>query len=222
MSLILGVSAENPKKQEDEILFALSEAGYTCACCGIKSKPNLKGKLFIEQTGYMYLVVDDEGSEKAVCTLCYYTLNMDKLSAPRFIYYPWMSQEQINYVLHYVYTVLVLGIGTPAKKASSYILQLGNFSFHLNKFDPILVSQPLKLVHLLSWLQMEEPESYRARNIKYLKDIRLVQFTIPLGDADIRAAFQYFGTLMHEEKLEDKWHAVYVDYVKNRQKGLTA
>lgn len=222
MALILGVSAENSKKNEQEVQLALTEAGYTCACCGIQSEPNNKGKLSIEKNGFMYLVVDEEGKENVVCTLCYYSLNMDRLFAPKFIYYPWLSQEQINYLLHYFYTIMQAGADSLKKKASACVFQLNNFSFHLNKIDPTLVNEPSKLIHLLKWLQMEEPENYRLRNDKYLKGIRLIHFSIPTVSPDIMAVFKYSESLLREESMEDKWQAVYLNHVKARQEGSLA
>lgn len=222
MDLILGVSAKKPKKQEEEIQLALSEAGYTCACCGLQSKPNPKSELLEEKRGYMYLVMDDEGKEKVVCTLCYFSMNMDMLTEPRFIYYPWLSQEQLNYLFHYCYTVLQINL-VPAhvQQASKCILQLNSkFAVHLTKFDPTLINEPLKLIRLLKWLQMEEPENYLARNDKYLKSMRLIPFTVPIRQKDIIAAFTYSGTLLYEEDLKDKWQAVYLDHVKKRQQGV--
>lgn len=222
MALILGVSTESSKKNEEEIKLALGEAGYTCACCGIMSEPNNKGKLSIERNGFMYLVIDDEGKEKVVCTLCYYSLNMDRLFAPTFIYYPWLLQEQINYLLHYFYTIMQSGSKSLINKANAYVFKLNSFSFHLNKIDPTLVEEPFKLIRLLKWLQMEEPENYRLRNEKYLKGIRLIPFSIPTVSPDIMAVFKYSESLLREESMEDKWQAVYLNHVKARQEGLLA
>ena len=170
----------------------------------------------------MYLVVDDDGNEKVVCTLCYYTMNMDKLTDPKFIYYPWLSQEQLNFLLHYIYTVQVMGItNSHAAKTSNFFIKLCLFGTHLNKLNSTLVNEPLKLIELLAWLQMEEPENYRARNDKYLKGIRLIHFSLPINKADITAAFEYSGVLMHEENIEDKWREIYLNHVKNRQQGIS-
>jgi hypothetical protein len=99
---------------------------------------------------------------------------------------------------------------------------LGSFANYLNQFDPTLVKEPLKLILLLSWLKMEEPASYSVRHEKYLKGIRLLPFSIPIEDDDIKAAFEYSGTLLHEEGLEDKWQAVYLNYVKTRPQEVSA
>jgi hypothetical protein len=228
MALILGVSADKSKKQEEEVQSVLREANYTCACCGIQSKPNTKGEYSLAKRGFMYLVVDDEGKEKVVCTLCYYAMNMDELDVPpTFIYYPWLSQEQINYFLHYIYTVQQLGfVDSFKKQASKCFINLCNYSFHLSKIDPALVHdpalahQPSKLIQLLIWLKMEEPESYLARKDKYLQGIRLVPFTLPVKAADIKAVYEHAGILLHEEGIADKWQDVYLAHVKTRQQGL--
>lgn len=221
MDLILGVSSQEINKQAEEINLVLKKAEYTCACCGIQSQPNPEGELLIQKRGFLYLVVDDKGKEKVVCTLCHYAMNMDKISEPRFIYYPWLSQEQLNYYLHYLYTVFHFGtVASLAKRASTCVLQLNFFSTHLNKLDPTLVKQPMKLVLLLSWLQMEDPKNYLARDDKYLRGVRLIPFPIPLKEDDIKAAFNYYGTLLHEEDMEDKWQAIYRKHVKTRKQGL--
>ncbi len=224
MDLILGVSSENSKKNEEEIQLELNKAEYTCAYCGVQSAPNAKGTLLEQKRGFMYLVVDDEGNEKVVCTMCYYSMNMDKLIKPKFIYYPWLSQEQINYLLYFLHTVLVMNVvSAHSAKASQYFIKLCTYAIHLNKFDPSLTKDPLQLIRLLSWLKMEEPEGYRVRNDKYLKGIRLIPFSLPVEtQPDLKAAFENAGILLHEEKLEEKWQDVYLNHVKNRQQGITA
>lgn len=222
MALTLGVSSRKSEKKEEEVQSLLRKAEYTCACCGVQSAPDPKGELLEQKRGFMYLVVDDDGNEKVVCTLCYYTMNMDKLTDPKFIYYPWLAQEQLNYLLHYIYTIQVMGIANShASKTSSFFLKLCTFATHLNKFHITLVNEPLRLIELLAWLQMEEPANYRARNDKYLKGIRLIQFSLPINKADIKAAFEYSGVLMHEENIEDKWREIYLNHVKNRQQGIS-
>ena len=224
MALIPSVSTEKSKKSDEEIQSVLDKAEYTCACCGVQSAPNAEAELLEEKRGFMYLVVDDEGNEKVVCTICYYTMNMDMLIKPKFIYYPWLSQEQINYMLHLLYTVNVVKvIDAHTAKASKYFLKLCTYSTHLSKYDPSLVNDPLKLIRLMSWLKMEEPESYRLRQDKYLKGIRLIPFSLPVEEqADLKAVFEYSGVLMHQEKMEDKWREIYLNHVKNRQQGISA
>ena len=224
MSLILGVSAGKRNNDEEQTQHALDKAEYTCACCGVKSAPNTEATFLEAKRGFMYLVVDDEGHEKVVCTICYYCMNMDMLIKPKFIYYPWLSQEQLNYMLHLLYTVLVIKVvAAHTTKASKYFIKLCTYGTHLSKYDPTLGNDPLRLIRLLSWLKMEEPESYHVRKKNYLKGIRLLPFSLPVEDqADLKAAFEYSGILMHQEKIEDKWQEIYLNHVKNRQQGITA
>lgn len=223
MALELGVSVKKSKKEAEAITSILNDAKYTCSCCGYQSAPNKNGDVQLEKDGFMYLVVGESGKEIVVCTVCYYTMNMDMLEKPGFIYYPWLTQEQLNYLLNYIYTILVWNnVKSQVTKASGLLLHFNGCAMALKKIDPTLTKEPKKLAHLLSWLKMEEPKDYKNRTEKYLKNMRLVPFLYPINSVDIKAVFNYSASLLHEVDWEETWDAVWYEFVKNRQQGMVA
>lgn len=219
--LTISVSNINDPEVDPEVKYAVvSEAEHTCFYCGIKTaaysethlQPPSADNTVDQNMGYMH-VIKDQDEYRCVCPFCYYTLNIEKCPEPLFIYFPWLSQTKLNYLMIYALGMFKSGLEEHISKQGSklYHKLTTGYKTPLKDIDPTLTDNPKELTSLLLWLSNEDPIAYQKRK-DVLKDVRV----IPCSPSRYRGSAQFLDNWathnLYKDNLLNQWKNIFEEY----------
>jgi hypothetical protein len=191
----------------------ITKANHTCSYCGFKSISIQDSEVTAERNGYMQVhattyFINDKSALKCVCPFCYQTLNLQIVTNPTFIYFPWMSQEELNNLLLLMFSVIRMGTEDHlSTQATSIFIKLQKYKTYVAQIDQEYVKDPKELIRVLCWLSEEDRESYEERD-KVLRDIRLIP-TIPPACEGFQEDLEFLNTYKwYQENLREKWEEI--------------
>ncbi len=215
MAISLSVSTGDQQEYtymdiHDEII---SKANQTCQYCGFKSVSLQDSKIAAERNGFMQVhsatyYKKEIPALKCVCPFCYQVLNLQIVQNPTFIYFPWITQEELNNLLILMFSVLRMGTEEYlSSQATSIFIKLQKYKTYIAQINQEYVKEPKELIRVLCWLSAEERASYENRD-KVLRDIRLIP-TIPPQCDGFQDALEFWNTYKwYQKNLREKWEEI--------------
>lgn len=217
MNLSLSVSTGDQQEYtlQESHADVIARSNYTCSYCGFQSiSHSTETASTAERNGYMqvhatsYYVKDSVSNLQCVCPFCYQTLNLQIVENPIFIYFPWITQEQLNHLLLLIFSIIRMGTDDHlSNQATKVFLRLQKYKNYVGQINQTYAESPEALVKVLCWMAEEEPEEYKNRG-KVLRDIRLMPTTPPVCKG-FQDELSFWNTYKwYQENLRFHWEEI--------------